>query len=194
MKGFPAIEFRAHHDRSDGRLDRWLKVIEQYGPGKGRVIEIGCGHGVLLAALQEKGYECIGVEIDEAVAEWTKKKTGVKVVAGFFPDIDLPKCDLFIALDVIEHSPSPDAFMSTAAALLKGNGIAMIQTPTDHHHSQPPFREVFANVFDDLEHLYVFTPESIHKLGEFAGLKIIAEATGIREQDITVYRVNSCSV
>ena len=83
------------------------------------------------------------------------EKTGVKMMAGLFPETEVPKCDLFMAFDVIEHSPFPDAFMQSAAALLTLEGIAIIQTPIDHHHSQPPFPGVFANVFDDLEHLFV---------------------------------------
>jgi SAM-dependent methyltransferase len=187
-KGFPTIEFRAAHDRCDGRLDHWLKVVETYSVMKGKVIEAGCGHGVLLGELKKRGYDCLGVEIDEKVAAWTRRETGVDIRVGFFPAVELPQCDLFMAFDVIEHSPRPEEFMRGVALLLKPKGSAIIQTPIDHYQGQPPFPENFGNVFDDLEHLFVFTPESIRALGEYAGLSIIAEATGVRDRDIRVFR------
>jgi 2-polyprenyl-3-methyl-5-hydroxy-6-metoxy-1,4-benzoquinol methylase len=116
----------------------------------------------------------------------------VKMITGLFPETELSRCELFMAFDVIEHSPSPEAFMQTAASLLKPRGIAIIQTPIDHHKGQPPFAKIFSNVFDDLEHLFIFTPEGMHRLAEFAGLEIIAEATGTRERDIRVFRPISC--
>src|SRR5581483_4218786 len=36
MRGFPAIEHRSVNDRSDGRVDYWLGLIERYGPSSGR--------------------------------------------------------------------------------------------------------------------------------------------------------------
>jgi SAM-dependent methyltransferase len=162
--------------------------VEKYSVVKGRVIEVGCGHGVMLGELKKRGYDCLGVEIDEKVAAWTRRETGVDIRVGFFPTVELPQCDLFMAFDVIEHSPRPEEFMRGIAPLLKPKGTAIIQTPIDHYQVQPPFPENFGNVFDDLEHLFVFTPESIRALGECAGLRIIAEATGVRDRDITVFR------
>src|SRR6059036_3952766 len=41
LRGNPVIERRAANDRSDGRLDYWLKIIKRYHPANGQVIEIG---------------------------------------------------------------------------------------------------------------------------------------------------------
>lgn len=175
LKGFPSIENRLTNDRSDGRLDYWLGLIEQHGPSKGRVIEVGCAHGVLLYDLYIRGYDCIGVEPDEQTARWTRENTGLDVRSGFFPDVDLPKCDLFLAFDVIEHSPDPVAFIKGVARSLNPEGVAIIQAPMDRYHDKPPFREMFDKVFDDLEHLFIFTSASFQRLCDMAGLQIILE-------------------
>jgi 2-polyprenyl-3-methyl-5-hydroxy-6-metoxy-1,4-benzoquinol methylase len=152
------------------------------------VIELGCGHGVLLNALRQRGYECIGVEPDRKVAAWTQQKTGVEMRTGLFPDVQLPACDLLMAFDVLEHSPCPDVFLREAGKLLHPTGTAIFQTPIDHHDQLPPFAGSFANVFDDLEHQYVFTIESFQYLARETGLEIVGQDTGIRRNDIAILR------
>jgi len=173
LKGYPAIEHRPMNDRSDGRVDYWLGLIQRYGPSAGRVVEVGCGHGVLLAELKARGYDCIGVEPDDRTAAWTRGQTGLDIRPGFFPCVDLPKCDLFLAFDVIEHSQEPEAFMRAAAQLLNQNGVAIIQTPIDRYDYQPPFGERFEAAFDDLEHLYLFSDEAMRQLALRSGLQIV---------------------
>lgn len=173
LKGQPTIEYRSISDRSDGRVDYWLGLIKRYGPLTGRVIEVGCGHGVLLIELKARGYECIGVEPDEKTVIWTIKNTGLDVRAGFFPSIELPNCDLFLAFDVIEHSPDPLAFMKGVAKLLNSGCVAIIQTPIDRYGYKPPFGERFEAAFDDIEHLYIFTDKAMQELAQCSGLQIV---------------------
>jgi 2-polyprenyl-3-methyl-5-hydroxy-6-metoxy-1,4-benzoquinol methylase len=188
LKGFPTIENRSIQDQTDGRLYRWLDLVEKYGSSKGRVIEIGCAHGTLLAELKLRGYECLGVEVDEESAAWTRNHTGVEMRAGIFPGVELPACDIFMAFDVIEHSLHPDQFMLEAGRLLTPGGVAIIQTPVDRHETERPFMQWFTPIFDDVEHLFLFTFESIHKLAVTAGLEIVGEAHGVLDMDITIFR------
>ena len=175
LKGHPTIEHRPENDRSDGRVDYWLKLIERYGPSAGRVVEIGCGSGVLLVELKARGYECIGVEPDEKTAEWAGQNMGLDVRPGFFPDVDLPKCNLFLAFDVIEHCPDPEGFMRDGAQLLNPGGVAIIQTPIDRYDDEPPFGERFKDAFDDIEHLHLFTNKAMQELAQRSGLQIVSK-------------------
>lgn len=188
LKGHPAIEGRPASDRSDGRLEYWLELVGRYGPSSGCVVEVGCGHGVLLAELKARGYECIGVEPDELTAEWTRQNMELDIRSGFFPGVDLVQCDLFLAFDVIEHSPYPDKFMRQAAQLLVSEGVAIIQTPIEYRPCEPPFGEMHNQVFDDLEHLFVFTRKSIEALAESSGLSLLAEDEWHLAHEIVVLR------
>ena len=189
LKGCPPIEGRSAQDRSDGRLERWLSVIETYGASRRRVIEIGCAHGTLLGELKRRGYDCLGVEVDEKTAAWTRENVRVDMRAGIFPGIVLPPCEIFLAFDVLEHALYPDQFLIEAARLLTPGGVAIIQTPIDRHESERPFADQnFENVFDDAEHLFLFTIESMRKLAQVANLEIIGEAHGVIGMDITIFR------
>ena len=174
LKGFPIIEDRAALYRSDGRLNQWLGLIEQYGPKTGRVIEVGCAPGVLLQELCKRGYECMGVEISDDVAEWMRQTSNLDVRAGFFPGVDLPPCHLFLSFDVLEHSPSPKDFIQEVHRILLPDGIAIIQTAIDRYDYSPPFGQRFADMFDDLEHLFLFTDNAIKNLALETGLEVIS--------------------
>lgn len=172
VQGNPTIENRAQVYKSDGRLDYWLKFIKRFGPPKGQVIEVGCSPGILLAELKALGYQCIGVEPDESIAEWIRRNNAVEVRSGLFPGLELPHCDLFMAFDVLEHSPCPDLFLKKAAQLLNTGCVAIIQIPVERYDFIHPFKER-PDFFSDLEHLFLFTEKTVEKLVELAGLAII---------------------
>jgi len=174
QKGHPDIQGRTEYDLNDGRVDCWLKVIDKYKEDQGLVIEVGCAHGVLLGRLQERGWQTIGVEVSEDVAEWTRKKFGLDIRSGIFPDVTLPRCDLFLAMDVLEHVIDPRAFVTKIYDILQDEGIAIIQTPMDEGKFNPPFGERQDAVFDDVEHLQIFTRASISRLFLDAGFRLIS--------------------
>jgi SAM-dependent methyltransferase len=174
LKGHPTIEERAARYRADGRLDRWLELMKRYGPASGTVIEVGCAPGVLLQELAARGYQCVGVEINPDVAQWMRETTKLDVRSGFYPGgVELPPCDLFLSFDVIEHSPCPDEFLREAARLLRPGGAAVIQTAIERYNFTPPFGERF-DMFDDVEHLFLFTDLAMGKLAEAAGLQVVS--------------------
>ena len=171
MKGYPTIERRAELYRSDGRLQYWLSLVERYGAANGTVVEVGCSPGVLLSELKRQGYDCIGVEADEAVAEWITEHISVPVRAGLFPGVDLPRCDMFLAFDVAEHAHDPLAFWSEISRLLRPGGVAILQTPVERRDYQNPFKER-QDFFDDMEHLFLYTETSVERLTASAGLRL----------------------
>jgi len=172
-RGYPPIEQRAGLYASDGRLDHWLSLVERFGPQNGSVVEVGCTPGVLLTKLQQRGYKCIGVEPDRKVAEWIQDSTGVEIRAGFFPDVSVPQCNLFMAFDVAEHAPDPVAFLEGISRVLLPDGVAILQTPIEGRNYEYPFKGRL-DFFDDVEHYFLFTEDSMRKLVARAGLEIIA--------------------
>jgi 2-polyprenyl-3-methyl-5-hydroxy-6-metoxy-1,4-benzoquinol methylase len=174
-RGHLEIEERSSCDKSDGRVEYWLSVLDTCTPPGNRVLEVGCAHGVLLQELAQRGFKCTGVEVDPVTATWTAEKTGLTIHAGVFPGIPAPDCDLFLSFDVLEHSISPEIFLREAARLLPPYGIAIIQTPIDFQDLVPPFGDMFEKSFDDAQHLFVFTRKSIRMLAKRAGLEFRSE-------------------
>ncbi len=174
-RGWPALENRAAMYQGDGRLAHWLGLVKRYGPGSGRAIEVGCAPGVLLANLRDRGYTCVGVELDPEVAEWMHSALGLDVRSGFFPGVELPPCELFLAFDIFEHAPEPEEFLRETARLLVNGGTAIIQTPTEREQNLFELRPDF---FDDVEHTFLFTAKAMERLAQRAGLAITALPEG----------------
>jgi SAM-dependent methyltransferase len=173
QKGIPTIESRSELYRTDGRLDQWLSLVSQYGPKSGTVIEVGCAPGALLCELRDRGFSCVGVEISEDVTRWLRDTKQLDVRSGFFPGVELPVADMFLAFDVLEHSPCPVEFLKDASKHLKPGGIAVIQTPIDRYDFSPPFGRRF-DLFDDVEHMFLFTDRGLEALAESAGMDIVS--------------------
>ena len=187
-KGYPTIEARAESYRSDGRLDYWLSLVGHHGPRKGTVVEVGCSPGVLLAELKRQGYDCVGVEPDESVAAWITGHTTVAVRAGLFPGLELPRCDLFLAFDVAEHTHDPLAFWSEISRLLRPGGVAILQTPVERCDYRNPFKQR-PDFFDDVEHLFLYTDISVEKLTASAGMRL----TSLEDAIGTLGQICVCS-
>jgi hypothetical protein len=83
------------------------------------------------------------------------------------------------------------AFMKRAGQLLNLGGIAIIQTPVEKNDDHPPFGEMFDKVFDDLEHLYVFSKKSLGRLTEIANLQLIIEERWDLASEVVVLRKES---
>ncbi len=171
--GYPAIESRVKEYKRDGRLSFWLGLIAKYGPLQGTVVEVGCAPGVLLAELKARGYKCVGVEPDADTACWIKEVMNVEVKSGFFPDVDLPRCDLFLAFDVMEHVPDPLRFVEGISKLLNPGGVTIIQTPVERYGYEPPFGEKFNDAFNEFEHLFLFTNKAMEMLACHSGLEVV---------------------
>jgi SAM-dependent methyltransferase len=132
-----------------------------------------------LAALRDRGYQCIGVELSEDVSDWIADAMHVEVRTGRFPGIQLPQCDLFLAMDVLEHSLHPREFVEEVSRLLVSGGTAIIQTPIERDDYRCPFRGR-PELLDDLDHAFVFSDRSLLRLVELAKLHLVSLDSGWR--------------
>ncbi|MFH1565485.1 MAG: class I SAM-dependent methyltransferase [bacterium] len=188
--GYPSIEERYKNDRKDGRIDFWKKLIQKYAAQCKKIIEAGCAYGGLLYELQQEGYDVIGIEPDAKTADWAREKFNIDVKQGLFPDVNLPKCDLFLAFDVLEHSYKPAEFMKKVSDILNPGGIAIIQVPIDRYDFKPPFGERFDDIFNDVEHMFLFTDKAMEELTKRAGLKIINKDKLWLAAEIVIFQKN----
>jgi SAM-dependent methyltransferase len=91
-------------------IERQLKATELEQP---RILEVGCGPGVVVAYLRERGYQCHGVELTGVVPRESVKdyvRTGIG--ASDIPRAERESFDTLLLLDVIEHLPDPSGFLS----------------------------------------------------------------------------------
>lgn len=185
LKQHEKFEDRAALFANQGRLDKWLSVVERSHRGSpGLICEIGCAEGSFLAALRDRGWTTFGVEPDAATADATRQRTGLDIRAGAFPcELGLPPLDAVVALDVLEHAADPRAFLEAVRQLLKPEGFFFFQSPI--LGSDPAgFASLNNRAFDAQEHAFIFTRDSVADLLAAAGFAVVenSDAWGIAHE------------
>ncbi|HXT62472.1 MAG TPA: methyltransferase domain-containing protein [Pyrinomonadaceae bacterium] len=118
---------------------RRARVLELLPQKLGRVLDVGCGPGVMVNAVLERGGSFEGRDLSpEMIAESIQKFghiPNVNFKQGDIENIDLPdaSCDQVLAMAVIEYLSSPDKALAEISRVLKPGGIAVITIPKRRH-------------------------------------------------------------
>lgn len=114
----------------EAKFDRVLGHIERY-VGTGRLLDVGCGPGFLVALANERGWTASGIDLNEWAVEHGRDVLGLDVVAGDLADSpwEPESFDAITMMDVIEHVADPDELLEAATALLRPGGVLAFLTP-----------------------------------------------------------------
>ncbi|AJD48562.1 3-demethylubiquinone-9 3-methyltransferase [Isoalcanivorax pacificus W11-5] len=129
----PSSEFRPLHDINPLRLNY---IDERAGlPGQ-RVIDIGCGGGLLSEGMARRSATVTGIDLGEAplaVARLHAEKAGVEVeylniAAEEIAEERAGQYDVVTCLEMLEHVPDPAAVVAACAKLAKPGGQLFFST------------------------------------------------------------------
>lgn len=97
----------------------------------GKVLDIGCGRGLLLAQLRDRGWEPYGTELSEESATYARDVLKLPVFAGSVEELDFAdgEYDMVILWHVLEHVHSPQAMLREVSRLLKPGGTLLVAVP-----------------------------------------------------------------
>jgi SAM-dependent methyltransferase len=108
---------------------RLLELVAAHVP-RGRLLDVGCGHGLLLDEARARGYETVGLELSRAAARHARDALGLDVretPLEAFDDLD--SFDVVVLADVLEHLDDPVAAIERCARLLRAGGVLCVVTP-----------------------------------------------------------------
>jgi SAM-dependent methyltransferase len=126
---------RAHRALSAGTLLHALAKTR--GRAGGRLLEVGCGEGWLLAAAQAAGYEVRGLDFSEAGLTRFHPALLARVTFGdAFENLerlidDGAQFDVVAMEHVLEHVLDPEALARRLPRLIAPGGVAAITVPND---------------------------------------------------------------
>lgn len=151
-------------------VEHRLEWIRRERPGARRLLDMGAGAGAFLAAARRAGLEPTGVEIVPGTARFP----GVDIVVGNLPTLDLPlrAWDVVTLWDSVEHLLDPVGMLRHAVALLRDDGILVVETPNERGASAR-IRGARWWVFGPTDHFVLFSPATLTSVVGTAGGRML---------------------
>ena len=154
-----------------GRILKRRSINKYVKPGK--ILDIGCGRGLVLDVMRRGGWSTIGTELNEETASYAIKVYDLKVFTGGIIQLQLPaeSLDAININQVLEHLKNPNEVLEECGRLLKKEGLLVISVPDLR---SPQFSLGKENWFllDLPFHLFHFTEEGLSRLLKKNGFKI----------------------
>jgi SAM-dependent methyltransferase len=139
--------------------------------GRSAALDIGAGDGAFVAQLVQAGFEQV-IGIEPSVAPVSRAAPDIKPLLrnDFFraEDFAAASFDLVTCFQTIEHLEDPLAFCKSAARILRPGGALLMVS----HNFRAPLARLLGerSPIYDIEHLQLFSPRSVKRLYEAAGL------------------------
>lgn len=129
----PDSEFKPLHDINPARLD----LIERHAGIAGqRILDVGCGGGILAEAMAARGGEVTGIDLAEKSLKIAKlhlfesgqkvdyRNIAVETLAGEVPQ----SFDVVTCMEMLEHVPDASSIINACAQLAKPGGWIFFST------------------------------------------------------------------
>jgi 2-polyprenyl-6-hydroxyphenyl methylase/3-demethylubiquinone-9 3-methyltransferase len=161
----PNSEFKPLHDINPLRLDWINNAIGLRGK---RVLDVGCGGGLLSEGMATRGAEVTGIDLSEralGVARLHLLESGQTVdyrnVAVEQLAAEMPAAfDIVTCLEMLEHVPDPASIVASCARLVKPGGRVFFSTI-----NRNPKAYLFAVI--GAEYLLQMLPKGTHDFARF---------------------------
>ncbi len=138
--GLPAGVHELYRDMTDdaylaeeaGRRATARRLLELIGARvpSGRLLDVGCGHGLLLDEARRRGYGTVGLELSRTAARHAREGLGLDVRELPLEAFDDPGgFDVVVLADVLEHLDDPVAGLDRCTQLLRPGGVLCVVTP-----------------------------------------------------------------
>ncbi len=175
-------EFKPLHEINPLRLN-WINSLVAL-EGK-RVVDVGCGGGILSESMHFKGADVTGIDLGEKalnVAKLHQLESGAKVDYQYISVEQLAvqqpaSFDVVTCMEMLEHVPDPAAIVAACAKLVKPGGSVFFSTI-----NRNPKAYLFAVI--GAEYVLNMLPKGTHDYAKF--IKPSELSTWARQADLNM--------
>ena len=139
----------------------------------GKILDIGCGDGLLLYYLKQYGWDCYGVEPGEIAARYANETLGLNVLNITIDNIRYEN-DFFDVVNlhhVFEHLDEPLEALRQIKYVLKSDGYLVIGVPNFNGFDSKIFGKRWVGLKLP-QHLFQYTEKTLKAMVEKSGFKI----------------------
>jgi 2-polyprenyl-3-methyl-5-hydroxy-6-metoxy-1,4-benzoquinol methylase len=147
------------------------------------ILDLGCGRGLILQALQKQGWQCHGTELSETLAQSLAKQNIQIYTQPELTDANLPESyfDMITMWHSLEHMPHPVQTIAEIARILKPGGKLLLEVPNLASWQARIGGGRWFHL-DSPRHLYHFTPSQLEAIFIEHGLSLLKTETLSLEQ------------
>lgn len=180
----PNSEFKPLHRINPLRLD-WIEDQAGGLAGK-RIVDVGCGGGILAESMAERGADVLGIDLAEdslQVADLHALDSGVAVryraIAVEALAVEAAASfDVVTCMEMLEHVPDPESVISACAALVRPGGTVCFSTLNRN-------TKAFALAIVGAEYVLRMLPRGTHDYARFIRPSEMAGAARRAGLDLT---------
>ncbi|WP_266369290.1 class I SAM-dependent methyltransferase [Tellurirhabdus rosea] len=160
-----------YHSVRSITLKQKVSLIDSLQPGRGQLLDVGCGSGYFLAEAKEAGWQVSGMEPDEQARAQAIQRTG-HTIAPSLPELPVKSpFDVVTLWHVLEHIHALEDTLQWFKAHIRTGGHLVIAVPNYESWDAKAYRREWA-AFDVPRHLYHFAPKTLGKLLAKHGFQI----------------------
>jgi SAM-dependent methyltransferase len=148
--------------------------------GQGRLLDVGCGHGVNAAMLAQQGWQVSGLDLSPEIVRQARTLLGDRVQVGDLLTVKYPErsFDLILMSHSLEHMYHPDRALAEAWRIMDDRGLLVIAVPNANSLEAKLFGRWWVN-WDLPRHLYHFTKRTLCRLLQRTGFSVTRVRTGV---------------
>lgn len=165
-----------------GRRARWVTRVAGRA---GRVLDVGCGPGHLLAQFRALGWQAVGTEMSAEAAAIPRGRHGLDVRAGELRSLALPAAsfDAVVSWHTLEHMRDPLGVLDEIVRVLKPGGLLFVSVP-DFFSPEARAKPSAWFHLDVPRHLAHFPADVLRAQVRSRGFAIVAESCVAPEYDV----------
>ena len=160
-----------------------LALIERVMRRKGKLLDVGCNIGSMVAVARDRGWDCFGIDINKQAVGLAVGQGLPCATSDFFGLQET--FDLIVLNDVIEHLEDPIAALKKAHSLLNEGGYLYVSTPKGDSIMSQYTKGRWLHR-KPREHLYIFTNDTMRAMLEENGFDISHTGTVGRTRSVGV--------
>ncbi|MEN8223904.1 MAG: class I SAM-dependent methyltransferase [Bacteroidota bacterium] len=153
-------------------LSHKRRILKNYSSGNNH-LDYGCGTGEFLGSMQQKGWNCTGIEPNASARDMARQKFTFDIfdesALDHFSEGSFNSISLW---HVMEHIYPVEDRIRTFHKLLDEKGMLFVALPNMQSYDAKRYKEFWA-AWDVPRHIYHFKPSTIQNLMKRSGFELV---------------------